>query len=334
MPRQKRINIAGTLHHVIVRGLDGKKLFKDDIDRKEILRRLEKALKETKSLCYAWALMSNHFHLVIRTGTKSLSELMRKILTGYAIYFNKKNKRKGYVYQNRYKSILCQEDVYLLELVRYIHLNPVRAKVVKDIRELNEYLWTGHSVLTGNKKNEWQSTEEVLGLFDTKKKTAIKKYIEFVKDGIKIGKRPELTGGGMIRSAGGWEEIKKLKREKEKWRGDERILGDSEFVTAVLNEAEEEINKKEKFKRAGWNLKKIIWKVCKELEIKEKELRKKGRENNISKAKAIICYLGYNELGMNGKELARYFNISRPSISKLINPGEELIKTIDIKLIN
>lgn len=133
MPRQRRINIPGIVHHVIVRGLNGEQLFKDDLDRKEILRRLEKGLKETRALCYAWSLMSNHFHLVIRTGEKSLSELMRKVLTGYAVYFNKRYKRKGYVYQNRYKSILCQEDKYMLELVRYIHLNPLRAKIVQDM---------------------------------------------------------------------------------------------------------------------------------------------------------------------------------------------------------
>lgn len=257
MSRQKRINIPGTVHHIIVRGLNGKKLFIDDIDREEILIRLEKALKETQSICYAWCLMSNHFHLIIRTGVKSLSELMRKILTGYAIYFNKKYNKKGYVYQNRYKSILCQEDVYLLELIRYIHLNPLRAKVVKDLAELNEYPWTGHSVLIGNKKNEWQSTEEVLGLFNNKKKLATNQYIEFVRNGIKMGKRPELTGGGMIRSAGGWEEIKEKRRQKEKWRGDERILGGTEFVTAVLKQAEEEIKKKDKIKIEGWTLEKI-----------------------------------------------------------------------------
>ncbi len=122
MPRQKRINIPGAVHHIIVRGLNGQELFYDDKDRIELISRLKTALQATECQCYAWSIMPNHFHLLIRTGKISLSDLMRKVLTGYAIYFNRRHKRSGYVYQNRYKSILCQEDVYLLELVRYIHL--------------------------------------------------------------------------------------------------------------------------------------------------------------------------------------------------------------------
>jgi REP element-mobilizing transposase RayT len=91
--------------------------------------------------------MPNHCHLLIRTGIKPLSDIMRKLLTGYAVYFNRRHKRSGYLYQNRYKSILCQEESYLLEVVRYIHLNPLRARIVKDIDVLNKYEWSGHAVL-------------------------------------------------------------------------------------------------------------------------------------------------------------------------------------------
>ncbi|MDP3981457.1 MAG: transposase [Chlamydiota bacterium] len=143
MPRDKRLNIPGGVYHVISRGIERRDIFLDGIDKTEFLSRLENALVKTDSQCLAWVLMGNHFHLLIRTGTKSLSELMRKLLTGYAIYFNKKHKRHGYLYQNRYKSVLCQEDVYLLELVRYIHLNPVRAGIISTIEELDVYPWSG-----------------------------------------------------------------------------------------------------------------------------------------------------------------------------------------------
>ena len=97
--------------------------------------------------------------------TAPLSDLMRKLLTGYALYFNKKYKRSGYLYQGRYKSILCQEDSYLLELLRYIHLNPLRAGIVKDIRSLDNYKWSGHGVIIGKNKAQWQTTGEMLELF-------------------------------------------------------------------------------------------------------------------------------------------------------------------------
>jgi REP element-mobilizing transposase RayT len=121
-------------------------------DRSDFLDRLSKLLLETNTACYAWALLSNHAHFLLRTGDVGLSTLMRRLLTGYAVRFNRRHNRHGQLFQNRYKSILCQEDTYLKELVRYIHLNPLRAKIVSDISELNGYEYSGHSVLLGNKK--------------------------------------------------------------------------------------------------------------------------------------------------------------------------------------
>ena len=147
MPRDKRLQITGGVYHVISRGIERRDIFMDDDDRKEFISRLEQALEKTGAQCLAWCLMSNHFHLLVRTGKQSLSDLMRKLLTGYAIYFNRKHKRHGYLYQNRYKSVLCQEDVYLLELVRYIHLNPLRVNLVSSLEALDVYPWTGHTFI-------------------------------------------------------------------------------------------------------------------------------------------------------------------------------------------
>ena len=133
MPRTKRLNIAGGVYHLFTRGIERKEIFKDDKDREEFLFRLADALKKTGSVCYAWALMPNHIHLMIRAGGGSLSDIARRLLTGYAVYFNARHKRRGYLYQNRYKSIVCEEQPYLLALVRYIHLNPLRASAVRHI---------------------------------------------------------------------------------------------------------------------------------------------------------------------------------------------------------
>ena len=102
MPRQGRLNIEGGIYHVIQRGIERRDIFRDDADREEFINRLGKGLKETGHHCYGWALIPNHFHLLIRTGVKPLCDLMRKVLTGYAIYFNRRHNRKGYLYQNRY----------------------------------------------------------------------------------------------------------------------------------------------------------------------------------------------------------------------------------------
>jgi REP element-mobilizing transposase RayT len=130
--RKARIDMSGALHHLMIRGIERNKIFRDDQDRDNFLDRLGKILVETKTPCYVWALLPNHVHLLLRTGRSPLATVMGRLLTGYAVTFNHKYKRHGQLFQNRYKSILFQEDPYLLELVRYIHMNPLRAKVVLD----------------------------------------------------------------------------------------------------------------------------------------------------------------------------------------------------------
>lgn len=124
---------------------------------------------DTQTQCFAWALVPNHAHLLLRTGTIPIATIMRRLLTGYAVSFNRKDKRHGQLFQNRYKSILFQEDIYLKELVRYIYLNPLRAGLVPDVKTLDKYPWSGHSVIMGKRENEWQDTDYVLRLFSEKK---------------------------------------------------------------------------------------------------------------------------------------------------------------------
>jgi len=115
MPRLARLDASGVLHHIIIRGIERRKIFRDDQDKNNLIDRLSILLPETKTSCYAWALMSNHAHFLIRSGKAGISTLMRRLLTGYAIYFNRKYRRHGQLFQNRYKSIICQEDIYFKE---------------------------------------------------------------------------------------------------------------------------------------------------------------------------------------------------------------------------
>jgi hypothetical protein len=259
-------------------------------------------------------------------GVRPLSDLMRKVLTGYAVYFNSRYKRVGYLYQNRYKSILCQEDKYLLELVRYIHLNPLRSGIVKNLEELDKYKWCGHSVVIKQNKKDWQSTEEVLSLFSRKSGEAIKRYKEFIKDGAGIGKRYDLTGGGLKRSAGGWSGVLSLRRNNERWLGDERVLGDGDFVESVLKASEESIVRKDSLKREGWDYEKLLKRVCGLVGVEKEELKKRGKKNKIAYAKALIAYWGKNELGMKGTEIGKLLGVSKQAVSLLVPVGEKYAK--------
>jgi len=142
MPRQPRLDCPGTVHHVMGRGIERTKIFRNKADREDSLTRLAELCEGGALIVYAWALMAKHFQLFVRTGNRPLSESMRRLLTGYVINFNLRYNRHGHLFQNRYKSIVCEEDPYLLELTRYIHLNPLRTGIVADMRALNRYPWT------------------------------------------------------------------------------------------------------------------------------------------------------------------------------------------------
>jgi REP element-mobilizing transposase RayT len=145
----------------------------------DFIDRLSDLLPATQTTCYAWAFIPNHAHFLFRSSGET-STLMRRLLTGYAIYFNRRHRRHGQLFQNRYKSIICQEDMYFRELIRYIHLNPLRTKIVSDIKELNKYPYSGHSVLMGRKKHEWQDTKYVLSYFGKKVSESRKAYLSYV----------------------------------------------------------------------------------------------------------------------------------------------------------
>ena len=162
MPRQARLDAPGVLHHVMVRGIERRVIFRDDVDRADFVGRLAALVPATGLTVYAWALLPNHVHCLVRTGTRPLPRVMRSLLTGYAGAFNRRHKRVGHLFQNRYKSIVVEEEPYLLELVRYLHLNPLRAGTVSSLPALDRYPWTGHSALLGTVPRPWQATGPIL----------------------------------------------------------------------------------------------------------------------------------------------------------------------------
>lgn len=331
MPRSARIDTAGVLHHIIVRGIEKRKIFRDDKDREDFIDRLSVILPETKTACYAWALMSNHVHLLLRSGEAGISKVMRRLLTGYAVSFNLKYRRHGQLFQNRYKSILCQEDTYLKELVLYIHLNPLRANIVSSIQELNKYPYSGHRTLMGRNKRPWQDIGYVLSYFGKNMAAARKGYSDFIKKGVEQGRRPELAGGGLIRSLGGWSEAKKIKRG-ERVKGDERILGDSEFVMSVLSEAEEAFERRYGLKRKGINAEKAEKKILKVFDIKREELYSGSRRKQISEARSIYCYWCARELGESLTSLAKRLGLTQPAVGYAVDRGKMAAEKRGIKL--
>ena len=165
MARGPRIDFPGACHHVYGRGIEKRDIFRDDRDRQQFLERVGFNLKRWEISCIAWALMPNHFHLLVRSWGGDLSLFMRCLLTGYSMYFNERYDRVGHLFQNRYKSRLISKESHMRVAIRYIHLNPLRGRQVKSMRELDRHPWTGHKqILTGGDA-EWQDLSAMRDFF-------------------------------------------------------------------------------------------------------------------------------------------------------------------------
>ena len=316
MPRQPRLCIPYVLHHVIVRGIEKRDIFIDDADKEHFVSRFSALLTEGSTKCFAWSLMSNHFHLLLMPTTVALSETMRRLLTGYAVYFNRKYQRSGHLFQNRYKSILCEEEPYFLELVRYIHLNPLRAGIVADLEGLDHYQWSGHAVLLGNRAMEGQERDEVLARFGRGKAHAVREYRQFVADGIAAGRREDLIGGGLKRSQVHRQENKEITAY------DERILGSGGFVETLTRGG----NNIREQKKPVLSLADLLQNVCGMTGVDAQVMRRPGKERTAARARAIFCCLAVREYGYSGKEAGAATGLKSSGVSIAVQRGEKLMK--------
>jgi len=332
MPRLARLDAPGVLHHVMGRGIERKKIFYSDIDRNDFIYRLSSLAIEGAMEIYAWVLMPNHFHLLCKTKNLPLASSMRRLLTGYVVNFNKRHKRYGHLFQNRYKSIVCQEDVYLKELVRYIHLNLLRANLVKDMKALNRNPWSGHSALTGKIKRKWQNTAYVLSFFN-RSGNSRKNYLQYVKEGIDQGRRPELVGGGLIRSMGGWSAVLAMRRRGETEVADQRILGDGDFIKQVISGLDDLVKKNLRLSGRRIDMKVLAERVAENYDVSMGELRSGGRRRAVVLARSAMSWIGVRELGYSGADVARYLGVGNSCVTRLISAGRKPdIDDIDLDL--
>jgi putative transposase len=330
MPRQSRLDAPGVLHHVMGRGIEKRNIFITDTDRHDFIERLAALSNDGAMDIYAWALLPNHFHLLCKTRNRPLSSSMRKLLTGYVVNFNRRHQRYGHLFQNRYKSIVCQEDRYFKELVRYIHLNLLRAGQVDDLAHLAQSPWSGHSAVLGYYKFPWQDTECVLSHFG-QNHNGRSNYLQFVKEGAGQGRRPELVGGGLVRSLGGWSEVLALRSREQKTAYDQRILGDSEFVQEVTTGLDDQMKRNLRLSGQRIDIKGLADRVCRQYKIALGELCSGSRRQSVVQARAVLSWVGVRELGYSGAEVARYLGVTNSCVTRIAAsdtkpPVEELIK--------
>ena len=326
MPRHARIDAPGAVHHIMVRGVARSAIFYDDVDKDRFLDRVGNILAEEKAICYAFALLSNHAHLLLRSGSKSLADIMRRLLTGYAVSFNKRHKRSGHLFQNRYKSILCEEEPYLLELARYIHLNPLRVRLVESLDRLDSCPYCGHFAIMGQHERQWLDSGYVLKEFSDEAATARSLYRAFVEAGASKGRRNDLVGGGFIRSNKGW------RPGKDRRKSDERILGGSDFVLEALKASQETWERSHALKINGIDFIAVRDYAARLFELNPEDLLLPGKYRNRVAARSVLCYFCIRELGMTCTAIAERLGIGQPAVSVATARGEQLVKEKGFRL--
>jgi REP element-mobilizing transposase RayT len=321
----------------MARGIERRKIFKDDKDRTSFLERLAVILEETQTQCYAWTLIPNHFHLLLRTGLSAsadasrcragptpLSTVMRRLMTGYAVTFNKRHRRSGHLFQNRYKSVICEEDPYLLELIRYIHLNPLRAKLVEDLKALDKYPWTCHSAILGRRKNPlipkgFPSAEGGLSFSLSSGKG-------------KHQQNPEKLAGAKLHAKPCPVKLAGAKLHAKPCPVKNKSLAERTIEDVLLHFGDNLGEARSRYRQFVKNgiefsisLQDLVSKVCSRFEITFDELTSGRRKRNLSQARAVLCYLAVDKLGYSGENMARTLGISGRGVSDCRDRGKKIL---------
>ncbi len=259
MARKPRLHFPGAFYHVILRGNAGNKTFFSDEDARRFLLLLQEGVEKYKHRIHAYCLMTNHIHLAIQVGEVPLSRIMQNVSFRYTRYINRRKKQVGHLFQGRYKALLVDADSYLLELVRYIHNNPVRGRMVTTPEK---YPWSSHTAYLGRVGAPWLTTDWILSQFSEIEQSAIEKYGEFI-----------LHGKG-----------EKLRKEFYKGSVEGRILGDDHFVNEVLAKTSEKMSGKS-------SLDQVLQAVCNHYKLRPDDLTSKSREKRIAEPRAIAAFL-------------------------------------------
>jgi len=252
-----------------------------------------------------------------------LSRLMSRVLTSHALGFGHRHGRQGYLFQGRYKSILCEEEPYRLEVTRYIHLNPLRAGLVRRMADLRRYPWTGHAALMGGADRPWQDRATVLAYFGQNRRRAVTRYEAFAREGVAAGKRADLVGGGLIRSLGGWSEVLSVRRKGLKVAADARILGSGAFTEHVLAAAGRQEKETLRLARKVVDLATLSRSITAGQGIPERELRSGRRQPAVVRARRLFCQVAVQGMGHSGAGVARFLGVTTSSVNRLA-ASEEL----------
>jgi REP element-mobilizing transposase RayT len=299
-------------------------IFRAETDRQELVDGLRRVVVDGGATVYAWSLLSNHFHLLIRTGPTPLSLLMRRLLTAHAVRFNRRYQRCGHLFQNRFKSTLVHDETYFLELVRYIHLNPLRAGVISTIDELDRYPWTGHRLLMSDSGSSWQSVAAVLSCYGAHVAAARVAYRRFMADG--IGRTDHrFDGGGFVRRGNRWQVVEELHRAREAWVPAERVLARPNTL-GNLESALPTLPHYRPPRALGIDPSVLVERVTQQLGVTAEAVAGSSRHRSVTAVRALLAHLLVRRCGFSSNQTARALGMSKWSVCRALQrtePGRE-----------
>jgi REP element-mobilizing transposase RayT len=303
----------------MARGIDHCTIFRAETDRQEFVDGLRRAVIDGGAAVYAWSLLSNHFHVLIRTGPTPLSLLMRRLLTAHAVRFNRRYQRCGHLFQNRFKSILVHDETYFLALVRYIHLNPLRAGAISNIDELDMYPWTGHRSLIGDGGAPWQSVAAVLSCYGADVAAARAAYRRFMADG--IGRTDhELDGGGFVQRRNRWQAVEELRRAREAWAPAERVLARPAML-CNLKAALPILPPPRPPRALGIDPSVLVERVAQQVEI-AKAVGGASQHRSVTTVRVLLAHLLVRRCGLSFNQTARVLGMSKWSVRRAVQRTE------------
>lgn len=315
VPRGARLDGPERLHHVVARGIERGCIFRDDADRLAFVRRLDDLCLAGGATLYAWSLLPNHFHLLVRTGAVPLSTLMQRLLTWYALRFNRRHERTGHLLQNRFTSTLVEEHGYFRELVRYIHLNPLRAGLVCDAHTLASFRWAGHRALLGGPRLR---AHDMLRQFEANTCVAREAYRRFVNERIVSGRRVDLTD---VRRSIHRPSVTPAVRSERERETDARILGSPAFVERTMRELSALSSPADSPDQVVATTLRLVANWC---TLDEALVGSSSHDPRAVTARAIVCFIAIAEHRLPPTAVARSLGISRRSVMRALDRARQL----------
>lgn len=327
-----RLDEPGSFHHVFSRAVDGRSIFADHADSRDLEDRIACQVAAGTFRVHAYTVMSNHFHLLLERTGSSLSDSMHRILTGFAVRFNQKNKRHGHVFQSRFRSILVEAGDYLYELIRYIHLNPMKAGIVSDLPALVEYQGSSHAHFMGSRHVEWICDQLLSELFGgTGSENWRQEYLDFLARDSTCSSDEFEAGSHVLDRMG----IRATRNEIVKWSPSQaRILGSPEYARKIYKELGGKRGFHVRLRQVEHQqMNAITLAVSSITGVPINSLRKSGRSASLCRARRVLIHLLIDETGITRSDLARYLGISVTAVTKSLQKELDAQDVITIRAI-